>query len=489
MSIDSVSRRYYSENACRIIGSHTFVIWAEDTSGNWNSSSGQYACVDTTPPSVTDLRAVANPAEVFSWTNLSAIVADNYRLTGVWLEVIAPDLTLMNLTMVPGPRYSREISPDQLGTYTFRVLATDAGGLLGLAQSQFIVRDTTPPSVFGLTATPNPVTLLSRTNLTATVTDNFRLVAVRVEVTAPDATSVNLSMSGGPTFYRLHTATQFGSYTFKVSAVDSSGNWASFSNSFTTVEFVPPVVEHDPETHWPAGVALNIPANITDNVAVQGARLNYTDVDGVVRNVTMSHGAQDSYSYVLTPQPHAGTISYFIWAIDSSGNTARSLTYRVPIIEMQPCPPTNLTVTPDGFGALRLRWIPPTTNMDGSPLTDLVGYNVYRRNESGGQWTKMNTGLIENTTHLDIGLEDARTYYYAVTSVNSRGIESSLIEVSGTTLERTSGGADSFLFPVIIVIVIVLVAILLFSLMRRKKHDGNKAGEVTRKIPPPPPDK
>jgi hypothetical protein len=80
--------------------------------------------------------------------------------------------------------------------------------------------------------------------------------------------------------------------------------------------------------------------------------------------------------------------------------------------------------TGTGSGSVTLTWQPPTENADGSPLTDLSGYNIY-------------VGMTSNTyDYMEIRLDnpgltayvvdnlDPGTYYFAATAFNSLGIES-----------------------------------------------------------------
>jgi len=83
-----------------------------------------------------------------------------------------------------------------------------------------------------------------------------------------------------------------------------------------------------------------------------------------------------------------------------------------------PAPPNQV-----GFGSATLSWMPPTENADGSVLTDLVGYKVYYGNEPGNYPMSLQidnpgiaTYVVENLT--------PNTYYFVVTAINSRDIES-----------------------------------------------------------------
>jgi Fibronectin type III domain len=86
-------------------------------------------------------------------------------------------------------------------------------------------------------------------------------------------------------------------------------------------------------------------------------------------------------------------------------------------------------------GVLDVSWVAPTTNVDGSPLTDVVSYRVYYSSTTdppcptgsaiGAAAPKVplppDQRLVVRLTGLTVG----KLYFVAVTAVNSRGSESS----------------------------------------------------------------
>ncbi len=83
-------------------------------------------------------------------------------------------------------------------------------------------------------------------------------------------------------------------------------------------------------------------------------------------------------------------------------------------------------------GTTSLVWDPPTTNTDGTPLTDLAGYKIYYGTTSGSYTNNIDVGNV--TTSVVNNLTDGRTYYFTATAYDSSGIESSFSnEVSKTT--------------------------------------------------------
>ena len=80
-------------------------------------------------------------------------------------------------------------------------------------------------------------------------------------------------------------------------------------------------------------------------------------------------------------------------------------------------------------GAVTLYWSAPTTNEDGTPLTDLAGYRIYWQINSGGFRSSVSIGNPGITSYVVENLAPG-TYEFAATSYNSAGIES---EFSNTT--------------------------------------------------------
>lgn len=93
--------------------------------------------------------------------------------------------------------------------------------------------------------------------------------------------------------------------------------------------------------------------------------------------------------------------------------------------------PTEPTPTPI-VGSATLTWLAPSTNSDGSPITDLAGYVVYMSNQ-GGSYTMNDivarvpatvpTGGTQEFYQIDNLAQG--TYYFAITAYNNAGAESS----------------------------------------------------------------
>jgi len=86
-----------------------------------------------------------------------------------------------------------------------------------------------------------------------------------------------------------------------------------------------------------------------------------------------------------------------------------------------------------GSGVLELSWTPPTTKVDGSPLTDVVGYRIYFGTSrgtcpSGGSFyvdaVRSAAPGTEPVRLMLKGLKVGERYYAALTAVSASGGES-----------------------------------------------------------------
>jgi hypothetical protein len=75
---------------------------------------------------------------------------------------------------------------------------------------------------------------------------------------------------------------------------------------------------------------------------------------------------------------------------------------------------------------LTLSWERPDVNVDGTSLTDLAGFNVYRGFSSRNYTAKMDAGNVAHHTVKNV--PEGQTLYFAVTAYDSSGNESDYSE-------------------------------------------------------------
>ncbi len=233
-------------------------------------------------------------------------------------------------------------------TFTGRVNATaldvsDPGNAIASPTTfGFTTVDVAPPTI-----TPTVVPPVQESggvvNITAVVTDNVGVTGVWTEVVDPGNTLIgNFSMAWdgvGGKYYHAAVYRAPGTYRYRVVARDATGNWAEAAGTFVIQDTTPPTIVHVPPAGAAVGVPVPIQASVSDNNAVAQVRVNYTDVLGFPTNATMTPSGS-VYVYSIPAQPGAGTVTYFLWAIDSSGNAARTPAYVISVAASDTTPPS-----------------------------------------------------------------------------------------------------------------------------------------------------
>ncbi len=112
----------------------------------------------------------------------------------------------------------------------------------------------------------------------------------------------------------------------------------------------------------------------------------------------------------------AGSVVVVNGEISGSLGAMSAIVFISGSVDLQPtAAPSNLRLTDEGNGMVSLAW----EGVSGS-----TGYNLYRSPLSGGGWVKVNAALLTGTSFTDTGLQNARSYYYVVTSLDNAGNES-----------------------------------------------------------------
>lgn len=110
-----------------------------------------------------------------------------------------------------------------------------------------------------------------------------------------------------------------------------------------------------------------------------------------------------------------------------------------------PAPPSNLQAEADtratngiqaGTAFITLTWDAPTTNAEGGPLDDLLGYEVWHRYDPSEEWEKGSPILGDDTEWSKGGFEVPRTVYFEVRAIDSGGLRSEPASVSVTTVPK-----------------------------------------------------
>lgn len=97
-----------------------------------------------------------------------------------------------------------------------------------------------------------------------------------------------------------------------------------------------------------------------------------------------------------------------------------------------------------GAGIAQVTWTAPTTNTNGTALTNLAGFKLYWANTSAGVSTATAT-VINNptaTTYAVAGLS-AGTWYFGARAFNTLGLDSDLSNIASKTITLASASANA----------------------------------------------
>lgn len=181
-----------------------------------------------------------------------------------------------------------------------------------------------------------------------------------------------------------------------------------------------------PDSLEPPVAPWNLQAvSLNDTVKLSWDKNTETDLAGY--NIYRSGTEEGGYvklndtllvdnSYVDTAVDNDTTYYYAVTAVDTLSNESRYSNVVKAIPTIRPDFPSNIYARNDD-AKIKLFWDHVVTG-------NVSGYNVYRSATSGGAYVKLNTNLITANSFLNAPLTNDQTYYYVVTSVDDRSIES-----------------------------------------------------------------
>jgi hypothetical protein len=99
-------------------------------------------------------------------------------------------------------------------------------------------------------------------------------------------------------------------------------------------------------------------------------------------------------------------------------------------------PPFSITVQPNGIGSVTVSWIPPTTNSNGYPITNLAGYEISYGTKPSALTQTLDVRGAGLTEYVINNLTPG-TWYFAIQSYNASGVASALSPVVEVTVGAT----------------------------------------------------
>ena len=287
---------------------------------------------------------------------------------------------------------------------------------------QILVGDgqaTTALPAFSITVdNPNANDAPTISGIAPPVATTDQLYSFRPNASDADGDPLSFTISSQPSW------TSFDVATGEITGTPSSSDVAIYGNIVITVSdgnlstsLAPfSIAVEDPNSNEaPTISGIAAPEATVDQL--YSFRPSAADADGDPLAFTISNQPSwtsfDPNTGEIAGTPLAGDVAVYsnIVITVSDGDLSASLA------------PFSITVSQTATGSVTLSWTPPTSNTDGTPLTDLMGYRIYYGTSPGTYPNEVPVNNPGLTTFVVENLSP-NTYYFVSTSINDADVES-----------------------------------------------------------------
>ena len=247
----------------------------------------------------------------------------------------------------------------------------------------------------------------------------------------PSGYTLAFSIAGKPAWASFSTASG------QLSGTPSSTNVGTFSNIVISVS--------DGLTRTslsPFSVTVSAPAAPANPPPTISGTPSTTDVAGKPYSFTpaASDTDGDPLSFSAQNLPSWATFSIATGTVSGTPTTANVGTYSSIVISVSDgsnsvsLAPFSINVTqPVTSGTATLSWTAPTTNTNGTALTDLAGYHIYYGSSPATLSTTI-TVANPGTTSYSVSSLPSGTWYFAVNAYTTGGVDSVLSNTGSKTI-------------------------------------------------------
>lgn len=155
---------------------------------------------------------------------------------------------------------------------------------------------------------------------------------------------------------------------------------------------------------------------------VDGTAAAGTDYVATTGSVTWQNGDMSAKTVAVPVTAHALGKS-FSFALTAVSGNADFGSPAAATVDVRTGGPTSVT----------LSWTAPTTNTDGSALTNLSGFDIYYGRSADDLTQKISLGTVGQLSYVIENLS-AGTWYFEVIAINSSGVESGPSTTASTVI-------------------------------------------------------
>jgi hypothetical protein len=463
-TMDFVEGYTYEYNWTRSwVGTVLYVIYANDSLDNWNSFSGSFDIVDTTPPAFSDLEKSEDPLELGNTVIISVNCTDLAGINEVRIEFEASNDLMKNLG---GNKWQYNWTPSNVGNNSYTIWAKDNNNNWNFINNSILVQDTTPPIYSDLTESADPVELGESLIISINATDLTDIKDVRIEFQGSNHT---MTYIGGDIWrYNSWMPGSIGNYTYTIYITDNNDNLNYVSNSILFQDTIIPFYSNLFENADP----LELGDNLIIRIDIEDfAGINQSLVEFEGANHTMTNIYGDTWQYDSWIPNNWIFYQYKIHMEDKSGNW-NSLTNNITVQDTTPPPSPILTNSPSGdvSGILVFDW------SDGVDPSGISFYILIIDNETNPLATPgyvyifniTNEGPESSYCELPEILPPG-TYHFFLAQVDGVGQQGDYTRGTFTviTVENGTPGNNTFLI-IVIIVASVIGSVTAIVLVRRK---------------------
>lgn len=324
----------------------------------------------------------------------------------------------------------------QAGTYTVTLQATGDGGTTQATQTITVTPDVTRPLIGSFmsnnTAVNGLLTVAQTTPLTFNVTDGNGVQTVTAQFAGAPITVRSLAANSyqidlNPLQY------QNGDYQLEITSTDIAGNTSTYQQAIK-IEVPPPAAPT---------ISTASPARTNQTTLT----ITATSAQGAQAQVLVNDVAQGDWftiastTFTTNVTLTEGVNRVKIIVRNNRGTSAPSNELSITLDTTKPSAPTNLTVSSQAQGKVRLTWV-------ASKDSNSVGQVVLRSSssfEAASAAVRLNNNLIAGGVFEDIPPADG-VYYYRVAAVNQLGTYSNLSNLAQAQADNTLPQAVSITY-------------------------------------------
>jgi hypothetical protein len=316
-------------------------------------------------------------------------------------------------------------------TYSYRIVATNAGGD---AEPSNTATVTTPP------AAPSGLRLSGITNSQAQLfwNDNSnQSPTFKIERKVDGGVFSEIAVvPAGVTTYQDTGLTGDTTYVYRVRASNQNGDSDYSAEATGTTLPDPPAAPSDlvATASSQTGLVLSWTDNSNNETGFKIER----STDGL-NFVQIATVAADTESYADTALSIDTRYWYRVRAFNTGGDSAYSNTADARTFPAAPAGPTNLTVTVLSSTSLGLSWTSNSVNED--------GFIIERSVDGGFTYTPLGTAEKGKTTYVDSTGSPNTTYFYRVAASNLGGTSGFSNRASGLTLPAAPTNVNATALP------------------------------------------